>query len=163
MSDATRKPKPRAVHRSAPLEPKPKITYPHGQAALLGIKTDDPAGLHQRVLDGLSFRAVETLRRAVGWPTQTVAEALQIPLRTLHRRKEEGRLRPDESDRLVRLSRLLAGAIGLFEGDTEAALLWLGTPLPALGGGTPLELAQTDPGSTQVELLIGRLEHGVFA
>jgi putative toxin-antitoxin system antitoxin component (TIGR02293 family) len=136
---------------------------PHGYASLLGLKTYETAGLHQRVKEGLSFAALERLRRAMDLPAHSIAAVLHIPLRTLQRRKDEGRLRPDESDRLVRLARLFGGAIRLFEGDGAAARAWLESPLTALGGNTPLDLAQTEPGAGEVETLIGRLEHGVFA
>ena len=81
--------------------------------------------------------------------------------RTLARRKEAGRLEPDESDRLMRASRVIARAIELFEGDREAARTWLTTHLRALGDHTPLEFAKTDVGAIEVENLIGRLEHGI--
>lgn len=136
---------------------------PHTYASLLGLRTYDTAGLHQRVKEGLSFAALERLRRAMDLPAHTVAAILHIPLRTLQRRKDEERLRPDESDRLVRLARLFGEALRLFEGDAAAARAWLESPLAALGGTTPLDLAQTEPGAGEVETLIGRLEHGVFA
>jgi putative toxin-antitoxin system antitoxin component (TIGR02293 family) len=135
---------------------------PHAYASLLGLRTYDTAGLHQRVKEGLSFAALERLRKAMDLPAHTIAAVLHIPLRTLQRRKGEVRLRPDESDRVVRLARLFGGAIQLFEGDAAAARAWLESPLAALGGSTPLDLAQTEPGAGEVEALIGRLEHGVF-
>ena len=85
----------------------------------------------------------------------------EISARRLARRKEAGRLEPDESDRLMRASRVIARAIELFEGDREAARTWLTTHLRALGDHTPLEFAKTDVGAIEVENLIGRLEHGI--
>ena len=69
----------------------------------------------------------------------------------------------DESDRLLRAARVLDRAIALFDGDRKAALEWLGSPLRALGGESPLDVATTDLGARQVENLIGRLEHGVYS
>ena len=69
---------------------------------------------------------------------------------------------PDESDRLLRASRVFGRALELFEGDPEAARRWLGLPQPALGGATPLAFARTEAGAREVEDLVGRLEHGVF-
>jgi putative toxin-antitoxin system antitoxin component (TIGR02293 family) len=96
-------------------------------------------------------------------PMQALAEILMIPPRTLQRRRAGGRLEPDESDRLVRLSRIYGKAIELFEGDNRAALAWLRSPLRALGGAAPLALSKTEPGAQEVEHLISRLEHGVFS
>ena len=136
---------------------------PHAYVTLLGLRTYDTAGLHKRVREGFSYAALERFRRVADLPAAVVAELLQIPARTFHRRKVDGRLRPDESDRLLRVTRLFGKVLELFEGDTEAARAWLGRPLAALGGARPIELAQTEPGTEEVEVLIGRLEHGVFA
>ncbi|MBW1797126.1 MAG: DUF2384 domain-containing protein, partial [Deltaproteobacteria bacterium] len=36
-------------------------------------------------------------------------------------------------------------------------------PARALGGKTPLEYADTEPGAQEVDELLGRIEHGVFS
>jgi putative toxin-antitoxin system antitoxin component (TIGR02293 family) len=41
--------------------------------------------------------------------------------------------------------------------------MWLKSPQKALGGKTPLEYSDTEPGAREVEDLLGRLEHGVFS
>jgi putative toxin-antitoxin system antitoxin component (TIGR02293 family) len=64
---------------------------------------------------------------------------------------------------LLRLSLVFEKAVNLFEGDTDAARAWLGRPNKALGGETPLSAVETEIGAREVEDLIGRLEHGVFA
>jgi putative toxin-antitoxin system antitoxin component (TIGR02293 family) len=80
---------------------------------------------------------------------------------TLRRRKLDGRLRADESDRLVRLARIFDQAFDLFAGNAEQARGWLTSSQPALHGATPLEYAATEIGAREVESLIGRLEHGI--
>jgi uncharacterized protein (DUF2384 family) len=37
------------------------------------------------------------------------------------------------------------------------------SPQPALGGATPIEVAQTELGSREIENLVGRIEHGVYS
>ena len=129
---------------------------------LMGLEAASTLDLVEQVKRGLSFSAVERLRQRMGVSTKTMAELLQIKLRTLLRRKEEGRLHPDESDRVVRASRLLGRALDLFDGNEEAAKRWLLAPQRALGGAVPLEVARTEVGAREVEHIIGRLEHGVF-
>lgn len=136
---------------------------PYLYLILLGMKAHDPIELSERVQSGLPYRALERFQRNLALPMTHLAELLQIPLRTLSRRKEQARLQPDESDRLVRLSRVVAGALELFEGDLHAARRWLTTPLRALRGKSPLELSKTDVGAHEVENLIGRLEHGIVS
>ena len=84
---------------------------------LLGLKAEDPKRLLELVEAGFSFRAFERFRRNIGLPPSELAELVRIPARTLHRRKSEGKLRPEESDRLLRplsLARTEVGA-GLVE------------------------------------------------
>jgi putative toxin-antitoxin system antitoxin component (TIGR02293 family) len=96
-----------------------------------------------------------------GLSREETSQALDLPPRTLARRKQEQRLRSDESDRLFRLVRVAAQATETL-GD-ESGKQWLHTPNRALGGQRPLELLDTDIGSRQVEEVLGRIEHGVFS
>lgn len=128
---------------------------------LLGLDIHDPIELVARVENGLGFHALERFQRNTMLSTKELAEVVLVKLRTLRRRKDQGRLAPDESDRLLRFSRVYAKALELFEGDSESARRWLFTPLKALNGAPPFSLAKTDVGIREVEDLIGRLEHGV--
>lgn len=129
--------------------------------ALLGLRRYDAPHVVEQIRHGLSFAALARLQRNTGLSWQTLAEVVSIPERTLARRKESGRLDPDESDRLVRAARVFARAIQLFEGDVDGARQWLLTPRPALGGIAPLVFAKTDIGALEVDRVIGRLEHGI--
>lgn len=133
----------------------------HFYVALLGLSTFDAAGLHDRVEAGLSYSSLERLRRALDLPMSQLAELIRVPTRTLARRKETKRLEPDESDRLLRLSRIVGVALRLFEGDLSETRRWLLAPHSALGDETPLGMATTEIGAREVEHLIGRLEHGI--
>jgi putative toxin-antitoxin system antitoxin component (TIGR02293 family) len=135
----------------------------HPYLLLLGMDPMDTPRLVERVEEGLSFGELERLRQNMGFSREEMAELVQIRPRTLDRRKKEGRLHPEESDRLLRASRVFGRAIALFEGDGEGALEWLSSPQRALGGAVPLEIARTEIGTGEVERLIGRLEHGVFS
>jgi len=83
--------------------------------------------------------------------------------RTFKRRQDSAQpLDPAESDRLVRLVRLVAAAEETF-GDPQKALTWLGRENRALDGQPPLSLADTDLGARSVETLLGRIGHGIAA
>lgn len=129
---------------------------------LMGLPSRDPLDISRRVARGLSFAALERFRRNAGLSLSELADATVIPLSTLHRRKKERRLEPQESDRLLRVSRVFGRALELFEGDNDAARRWLATPQRALGGERPLDLGRTDVGAREVEALVERLEHGVL-
>ncbi len=129
---------------------------------LLGIETADNLKLAKKVEDGFSFGALERLGETTGLPLETLRVAVRITPRTLTRRRKEQKLSPEESDRLVSVSRLLAQTFELFEGNTKAGMRWFQSPNRALSGQSPLEVAATETGTREVENLIGRLEHGVF-
>src|SRR6266545_3244025 len=93
----------------------------HPYATLLGIDKSDAASLNAEVERGLSFAKLVNLTRVMGMTLHAAAEILFISPRSLQRRKIEGRLHADESDRLLRLSRMFGLAIELFEGDKDAA------------------------------------------
>ncbi|HEX6105133.1 MAG TPA: antitoxin Xre/MbcA/ParS toxin-binding domain-containing protein [Gemmatimonadales bacterium] len=131
--------------------------------ALLGLRNYEPLKIHAHLRNGLSYSAFERFQRNTRLTAAAIAGLIQLPLRTLARRKEAGRLEPDESDRLVRASRVFGRALELFEGDPDAARHWLSSKQPLLGDLVPLEMAATDVGALEVEHLIGRLEHGIPA
>jgi putative toxin-antitoxin system antitoxin component (TIGR02293 family) len=114
------------------------------------------------VRQGISAGAVDAAVRVMGIGQTELARALDIPERTLARRKKEGVLSRDESGKLVRLARVVERAVEVFE-DERAALDWLKSPNAALGGTSPLSLLDTDLGSVAVVNTLGRIEQGVFA
>ena len=121
----------------------------------------DVGAVIAEVQQGFPYAAFEELVKRTGLSREIAATAMQTPLRTLARRKEEGRLRPDESDRLLRLARIFGLCLDLFAGDPSEARGWMTTQQLALGGRTPLDYASTEVGAREVESLIGRLEHGI--
>jgi putative toxin-antitoxin system antitoxin component (TIGR02293 family) len=136
---------------------------PHAYVVLLGLETFAAQDLLKTVGKGFVYRTFERLQRNTALPFELLLELIDIPRRTLTRRKREGRFLPDESDRLLRASRVFGRTLELFEGDRQAATDWLRSAQPALGGATPLDLARSDVGAREVERLVHRLEHGVFS
>ncbi len=136
---------------------------PHAYVILLGLDTFDPPDLLRAVKKGLSYRTFERFRRNTSLSFECVSDLIDIPRRTMTRRKRDGRFLPDESDRLLRASRLFGRTLELFEGDRDAATDWLTTPQPALGGAVPLDVAKNEVGAREVERLVGRLEQGAFS
>ena len=112
---------------------------------------------------GLSYRHVVKLIKELDETDFSIAHLVQIAPRTLARRKKEGTLRPDESERVDRITRIFHLAVELFEGDKAEAVKWLKEPNRGLADRTPLDFARTEIGAREVENLIGRLEHGVFS
>jgi putative toxin-antitoxin system antitoxin component (TIGR02293 family) len=129
----------------------------------LGIATDDAVKRVHQVRAGFSFKILAKFQKATNLPWTEISRFVAIPQRTLTRRQSQGKLQADESDRVLRASSIFDMAVDLFEGDTAEARRWLQSPQGALGGEAPLDFASTEVGAREVENLIGRLEHGVFA
>ncbi|MGH7943675.1 MAG: type II RES/Xre toxin-antitoxin system antitoxin [Opitutaceae bacterium] len=123
----------------------------------------DNLKMAQLVAAGLPASSVKRLGVALGMRPANVGPLVNITRKTIERRMKRGaRLKPNESDRVARLMRVVARAAGVLESDDNARQ-WLRRPLKVLGGKTPLELTVTEPGAREVEQVLGRLEHGVFA
>ncbi len=129
----------------------------------IGVIAGDLGTVIGAIKEGIPYSSLERLQQTVGISQKNLAQAVNINQRTLTRRKKELRFHSDESERLLRIGRIVDRAIGLMEGDSPSARRWLISPAKALGGKTPLEYADTEPGAQEVMSLIGRLEHGVFS
>lgn len=115
------------------------------------------------IREGLPYAELERLVETLGLSQQEAAELLLVSERTLSRRRREGRLTQAESDRLARLARLLREAVDAFDGDLEAAVAWLTTEKTLLGGETPLQYADTEPGLRAVEDMLGVIQYNMAA
>jgi putative toxin-antitoxin system antitoxin component (TIGR02293 family) len=115
-----------------------------------------------RARAGLPFATLEAIASRFEIAQDVLVRILHLPARTLARRKKSRRLSADESDRLLRLARVVARAEEVL-GSSERAGAWLRGPVRALGGARPLDLLDTDLGAQQVEQVLGRIEHGVYS
>ena len=128
--------------------------------ALLGV----PAAAQDMarvVVDRLPVNSLQKMQRA-GYLSSGEIYALVLPARTLsHRKTRKEPLSVDESDRLVRLARLMEQAFSTF-GNPDKALAWLRQSSPRFEGYSPLELAQTEHGGRLVEESLIQLDEGFF-
>jgi putative toxin-antitoxin system antitoxin component (TIGR02293 family) len=140
---------------------RPPTPRPQGILHDLGL-TPTPSELIAAVKAGLDVRVFIDLARRLGVSEARLAEVAGIAPTTLTRRKRAGALTPDEGEHVLRLAALLDRAVQVFEDEADAAD-WLRAPNLALGGDTPLALADTELGAREVDDLLGRLEHGVYS
>lgn len=135
---------------------------PHAYVVLLGMSQFDWPGVLAAIEKGLPFSALERFQRNSGLTQEQVLDLVQIASRTFMRRKQQSRLSPAESDRLVRAARIFAKALHLMGGDAAETVAWLSEAQRAFRGVTPLAMAKTEVGAFEVERLIGQLEYGVL-
>ena len=132
-----------------------------GGKGVLGLRVDSDADLARLVERRISTKAIEALKDK-GISDDEIAELI-IPRRTLtHRRDKNQPLTVEESDRAVRVARVVALAEHTFR-DSEKASKWLRKGLTVLDGRTPLGLARTDAGTRIVENLLARTAWGAAA
>ncbi|WP_294532190.1 antitoxin Xre/MbcA/ParS toxin-binding domain-containing protein [uncultured Rhodoblastus sp.] len=110
-----------------------------------------------------------------GFPAATVAfivdsgrlspvevDRVVLPRKTLANRRKVGTLTAEQSDRLLRVARIIAAADEVF-GHAEKADAWLRRATSALSGEKPLDLLDTEEGAREVETLLTRIGHGIAA
>jgi putative toxin-antitoxin system antitoxin component (TIGR02293 family) len=118
--------------------------------------------LRARRKAGLPYASVDAVSAAYRIDAKDLMAILDLPLRTLARRKKERRLHAPESDRLLRLGRVATLAEEVL-GSREKATRWLHEENAALGGETPLRSLDSDLGARQVEDVLVRISHGVYS
>ena len=115
----------------------------------------------EELKQGLPAEIVGELCVHLSITRQELARCTGVGERTLKRKLKEGRLSCGQSERMVRLSRLLERTVYVM-GSREAAVQWLKAPRMHLRGQTPMEMVVTELGTEEVLNLLGRIEHGVF-
>jgi putative toxin-antitoxin system antitoxin component (TIGR02293 family) len=132
-----------------------------GGRKTLGEEIASEADLARIVLRRIPMKALEQVQR--GGLSVREIERFVIPARTRrHRLSRREKLTVEESDRLVRLTRIQALAEDVF-GDVVKANRWLREGLNILDGRSPLEMAHTDAGSRVVEQVLAKIDWGAAA
>lgn len=129
--------------------------------AILKIDAKDSREAVEATRRGLAVAAVDELLNA-GRASVAEIDRLVLPRKTLSHRRKIGMLTSEQSDRLIRLARVIAATEETF-GSQEKAALWLRRPTSAFDGETSISLLDTDEGSRQVEHLLARIDHGLAA
>jgi putative toxin-antitoxin system antitoxin component (TIGR02293 family) len=132
-----------------------------GGPAVVGGSGAAGIDLVRLVRRGLPIGAVQYVLDS-GCLTPAELDRVVLPRKTLANRRKLGTLTPEQSDRLMRVARVLAAADETF-GSREKAGTWLRRPTTALAGERPLDLLDTDEGAREVETLLGRITHGIAA
>ena len=127
----------------------------------LGLPSPATEGEILRIVEGRLAPSVIKRLGALGLERSEI-DSVVIPSRTLqHRRSRREKLTVDESDRVLRVIRVLSLAEAVY-GSRERALAWLRKPHARVDGRTPLSLLKTDTGSRIVEELLIQIDEGMF-
>lgn len=127
---------------------------------LLGLSYHTTHELVMCAREGLPATTFDRLQELLDVRASELHDLVRLPQRTLYRRRQEGRLQPDESERVLRMARLYERAEDVLR-ERERALRWLKAPHRALDGQSPLQYAGTELGAREVEDLLGRIAYGM--
>lgn len=138
--------------------PAPHPTVLGAQA--LHLEARNLGQLLEALRGGLSTSSVSLLAELLGEDVKTVLGRVRIPWATYSRRRAQGKLDPLESERVMRLARVVEAAYGFF--GPEQGRRWLGEPHRTLSGKTPLEYGASEFGAQRVLDLINAARDGLF-
>jgi putative toxin-antitoxin system antitoxin component (TIGR02293 family) len=126
----------------------------------LGAEVASEADLARIVHRGIRLAVLGHVQKA-GFSKQEI-EHFIIPSRTWrHRKTKREPLSIEESDRVVRLTRIQVLAEDVF--GVDKANRWLREPLGILDGKSPLEVARTEAGARLIEQFLAKLDWGAAA
>lgn len=102
------------------------------------------------------------LAHQLGVNLKELAALLQLSESTLHRLRRQATLAGPTAERVELLRGVIHHGLQVYGGDEAALHDWLRYPLAELDGRTPLQTLTTIAGFTQVNDILGRIEHGIF-
>jgi len=102
------------------------------------------------------------LARQLGVTLKELAPLLQLSESTLHRLRRQTTLTGSTAERVELLWAVIQHGLRVYAGDESALQDWLRYPLAELDGRTPLHTLTTIAGFSQVNDVLGRIEHGIF-
>jgi putative toxin-antitoxin system antitoxin component (TIGR02293 family) len=127
----------------------------------LGVRSPATEAEILRIVEGRLPPSVVKRLLTLGLERSEIHDTV-IPARTLqHRRSRREKLTLEESDRVLRVVRILSSAESVY-GNRERALAWLRKPHARVEGRSPLSLIKTDTGSRIVEELLIQIDEGMF-
>jgi putative toxin-antitoxin system antitoxin component (TIGR02293 family) len=133
--------------------------HPHLRQ-LIGITPTSDFNLAEIVESGLPLASLTQLREC-GITSTEIGEIVISPRTLKHRKARNEPLSQEETDRAVRVARIVALAEDVF-GNHNKALLWLRSPDDRMASRTPLNMLHTESGGRLVESMLWQLDEGIY-
>jgi putative toxin-antitoxin system antitoxin component (TIGR02293 family) len=127
----------------------------------IGVAPGSEFDLAQIVENGLPTDSLALLKLQ-GLSFTEISEIVISPRTLKHRRARGEHLSHEETDRMVRVARIVALADDIFR-DHSKALLWLRTGDDRIGGRRPLSMLQSDAGGRLIESMLWQIDEGVYS
>ena len=128
--------------------------------SLIGSSPQSEFDLAEIVEQGIPTDSIAYLRHS-GLTFSEVSSIVISPRTLKHRRARGEKLSNEETERAIRVGRILSQAELVF-GSHDKALLWLRTPDERLNNRTPLSMLPTEAGGRLVESMLWQIDDGVY-
>ncbi len=115
----------------------------------------------EAIHQGVPANTLQSMAKYLGLSGLQISKSLRIQPRTLRNRLAQGKLNPVESEKSLRLARVIAKSCEVI-GDSEKAKAWIISANVSLGGKRPIDLLETDIGADQVQNVLQAIEWGVY-
>ena len=134
-----------------------------GGQRMLKRKVESDSELMRITREGLPVETLTRMAQDLAVDRKVLARVVGISDRTLSRRiAKDERLTAEESDRTVRVARVVAMAMDTF-GSLVKASRWLQRENRALGEQVPLQMLDTETGGRAVEAILHRINYGIYS
>jgi putative toxin-antitoxin system antitoxin component (TIGR02293 family) len=128
---------------------------------LIGLPPQSELDLAKNTENGISPDSLGVLK-ARGLTFTEISEIIVSPRTLKHRRAHQKPLSSEESDRVVRVARILSLAEDVFA-SREKAFIWLRTADDRLDNRPPLQMLVTESGGRLVENMLWQIDEGIYS
>lgn len=128
---------------------------------MIGLSPQSELDLARITEKGISTDSLSNLKDR-GLTASEISAVIISPRTLKFRRARKESLSHEETDRVVRVARILSLAQDVF-GSREKALGWLRDPDDRLGDRTPLQMLVTETGGRVIENMLWQIDEGIYS
>ena len=129
--------------------------------SIIRVARKSPVQQIKAIHQGVPATTLKTMAQYLGLPGIELAKSLRIEPRTLRNRVAAGKLNAAESEKSLRLARVIAKCRQVVVNEDKAKA-WVVSPNVSLGGKRPIDLLETDVGAEQVQNVLQAIEWGIY-
>jgi putative toxin-antitoxin system antitoxin component (TIGR02293 family) len=129
--------------------------------SLIGISPKSDFELARMTEEGLPLGSIVSLKNH-GLTFTEISEIVISPRTLKHRKSRREQLSKEETDRVVRVARLVSMAEDVF-GSKKKALAWLRAKDDRLENRAPLQMLSTESGGRLIENMLWQIDEGAFS
>ena len=127
---------------------------------MIGLAPRSDFDLARITEEGISTEVLSALKER-GLTFSEISEIIISPRTLKHRKARREPLSHEETDRVVRVARILSLAEDVFA-SPEKALMWLRMPDERLENRNPLKMLTTESGGRLIENMLWQIDEGIY-